>query len=434
MRIAYFDCFAGVAGDMIVGALLDAGLALADLERELAKLDVGGYRVEARKTEKNGISGTKFEVVTEEANVSRSAAEIVRIVEDSALDEDVKRASVAILQTLARVEAKIHNASIDEIHLHEVGGLDAIVDVVSSVAGLKLLGIDEVRASSIHVGTGFVECAHGTIPVPAPATLALLEGVPVMSRGIESELATPTGVAIIRTLAAGGGGLLWGGKLPDGSELITESAGEPWAGGFGPMPAMRVETTGYGAGSRDLPIPNLLRVTIGQADSAYEADEVVLIETNIDDMSPEVIGYVCELLLSRGALDVYTTSVFMKKNRPGTLLSVLARPAEENAVVATLFEETTTLGVRIGRLRRQKLARETVEVDTRFGSATVKVSRRDGRIANVAPEYESVRKIALQRGVPLKDVYDEVTRTAKDALDDNGGGMQSQLDTEDAEA
>jgi len=420
MKIAYFHCFAGVAGDMIVGALLDAGLELADLERELAKLDVGGYRVEARKTEKNGISGTKFEVVTDEADVSRSAAEIVRIVEDSVLDEDVKRASVAILQTLARVEAKIHNASIDEIHLHEVGGLDAIVDVVSSVAGLKLLGIDEVRASSIHVGTGFVECAHGTIPVPAPATLALLEGVPVVSRGIESELATPTGVAIIRTLAAGAGALL------------TESTAEPGAGGFGPMPAMRVETTGYGAGSRDLPIPNLLRVTIGQADSAYEADEVVLIETNIDDMSPEVIGYVCELLLSQGALDVYTTPVFMKKNRPGTLLSVLARPVQEDAVVATLFRETTTLGVRIGRLRRQKLERETVEIDTRFGPVVVKVSRHDGRIANAAPEYESVREIALERGVPLKDVYDEVARAARDALDDKGGLGQLPPEGEEA--
>ena len=428
MRIAYFDCFAGVAGDMIVGALLDAGLKLPDLERELAKLGIDGFTVAATKTERNGISGTKFEVVTEEENVSRSAAEIVRIVEDSSLDEDVKRTSAAILLTLAGVEARIHNASVDTIHLHEVGGLDAIVDVVSSVAGLKLLGVDEVRASRIHVGTGFVECAHGTIPVPAPATLALLEGVPVVSRGIEAELATPTGVAIVRTLAAGGGELL------EDTELGTGNGGRLRIGGFGPMPAMRVETTGYGAGSRDLPIPNLLRVTIGQADSVYEADEVTLIETNIDDMSPEIIGYVCELLLSQGALDVYTTSVFMKKNRPGTLLSVLARPAEENSVVATLFKETTTLGVRMGRLRRQKLARETVEVDTRFGSATVKVSRRHGLIANVAPEYESVRKIAVQRGIPLRDVYDEVTRAAKDALDDDGGDGQSRLSTEDAEA
>jgi uncharacterized protein (DUF111 family) len=428
MRIAYFDCFAGVAGDMIVGALLNAGLELADLERELAKLDVGGYKVEARKTEKNGISGTKFEVVTEETNASRSAAEIVRIVEDSSLDEDVKRASVAILLTLARVEAKIHNASVETIHLHEVGGLDAIVDVVSAVAGLKLLGVDEVRASSIHVGTGFVECAHGTIPVPAPATLALLEGVPVVSRGIEAELATPTGVAIVRTLAAGGGEPITEGT----AESITESAAEPRAGGFGPMPAMRVETTGYGAGSRDLPIPNLLRVTIGQADSAYEADEVVLIETNIDDMSPEVIGYVCELLLSQGALDVYTTSVFMKKNRPGTLLSVLARPVEEGAVVATLFRETTTLGVRVGMLRRQKLERETVEIDTRFGPVVVKVSRHDGRIANAAPEYESVREIALLRGIPLKDVYDEVARAARDALDDKGDRSQPSSEGADA--
>jgi uncharacterized protein (TIGR00299 family) protein len=294
--------------------------------------------------------------------------------------------------------------------------------------GLKLLGIDEVRSSTIHVGTGFLECAHGTLPVPAPATLALLDGVPVVSRGIEAELATPTGVAIIRTLAAGVGELI----SESAAGFITGSAAEPRAAGFGPMPAMRVETTGYGAGSRDLPIPNLLRVTIGQADSAYEADEVVLIETNIDDMSPEVIGYVCELLLSQGALDVYTTSVFMKKNRPGTLLSVLARPAVEDAVVATLFKETTTLGVRIGTLRRQKLERETVEIDTRFGPVVVKVSRHDGRIANAAPEYESVREIALLRGIPLKDVYDEVARAARDALDDRGGVTQPPPEGEEA--
>jgi len=402
MKIAYFDCFAGVAGDMIAGALLDAGLLLPDLDRELAKLGLGGFRVETRKTEKNGIAGTKFDVITEDTNVSRSAAEIVRMVEDSVLDEDVKLTSAEILMALARVEARIHNASVDDIHLHEVGGIDAIVDVVSAVVGLKLLGVDEVRASPIHVGSGFIECAHGTLPVPAPATLALLEGVPVVSRGIDAELATPTGVAIIRTLAGASGS-------------------EPGTGGFGPMPAMRIEATGYGAGNRDLPIPNLLRVIVGWADATNDSDEVTLVETNIDDMSPEIIGYVCELLLSRGALDVYTTPVFMKKNRPGTLLSVLARPADEDAVVATLLEETTTLGVRIGRLRRQKLARETVEVDTRFGSATVKISRRDGRVANIAPEYESVREIAIARGVPLKDVYEEVTRAARAAVNSAEG-------------
>ena len=393
MRVAYFGCFAGVAGDMIVGALLDAGLDLPDLERELAKLGVGGYRVTAHKTERNGISGTKFEVVTEDDKTSRSAAEIVKVVEESSLDEDVKRTSVEILMALANAEARIHNASIEQIHLHEVGGIDAIVDVVSSVAGLKLLGVEDVRSSSVHVGTGFIECAHGTLPVPAPATLALLEGVPVFSRGIDSELATPTGAAIIRTLV---------GPTP--------------GGGFGPMPAMRVEATGYGAGSRDLPLPNLVRVTVGQAEAADITDEVTLVETNIDDMSPEVVGYVCELLLSQGALDVYTTPVFMKKNRPGILLSVLARPADEDAVVATLFEETTTLGVRVGRVRRRKLAREIVDVETRFGPATVKVGKHGGRVVSVAPEYERAKAIAVEQGVPLKDVYEEIARAARAVL------------------
>jgi len=418
MRIAYFDCFAGVAGDMIVGALLDAGLALSELELELAKLPVGGFRVKARTVERGGVSGTKFDVVVEEEGVSRSAAEVVRIVEDSALDEEVRLASSEILMALARTEARIHGAELDDVHLHEVGGLDAIVDVVSSVVGLKLLAVDAVRSSAVHVGTGFVECRHGTLPVPAPATLALLEGVPVVSRGIESELATPTGVAVLRTLAGGDSAFPSAGRLRGNGEQT------PAADGFGPMPGMRVESVGYGAGERELPIPNLLRVTIGRAEGAGaadaepESDEVVLVETNVDDTSPEVVGYVCELLLSQGALDVYTTPVFMKKNRPGVLLSVLARPGDEDAVAATLLRETSTFGVRIGRLRRRKLAREVVEVDTRFGPVLVKVGTSGGRRVKAAPEYESVRKAALEHGVPFGDVFDEAARAAAGTTDE----------------
>jgi len=242
-----------------------------------------------------------------------------------------------------------------------------------------------VYASRIHVGTGFVQCAHGTLPVPAPATLALLEGIPAYSTGIEAELATPTGVAILKILARS----------------------------FGPRPAMRVDQTGYGAGGRELEIPNLLRVTLGQSDDrSFERDEVVLVETNLDDMNPELFGHVSDLLWRQGALDVTMTPIYMKKNRPGTLLSVLATPDRTEEIVSTLAAETTTLGMRIGRVERRKLARTSIAVETKWGKVGVKVSRVGDRIANVAPEYEDCRRIALEHGIPLKDVYDEVKSVA----------------------
>lgn len=388
MRIAYFDCFAGVAGDMIVGALLDAGLEFCDLESELGKLGVSGYEMTAARTERNGISGTEFRVETDEGETERTAAELVHIVEGSALDVDVKTRSAEILRDLARVEAGIHGKAVEEIHLHELGGLDTIVDVVAAIVGLRKLGIDAVYASRIHVGTGFVECRHGTLPVPAPATMALLEGIPVRSLGIESELATPTGVAILKGLA--------------------ES--------FGPLPPMRVSATGYGAGSRALPIPNLLRVSLGDLNDEHGADEILVVETNIDDMNPEFFGHVSELLLARGALDVYTTPVLMKKNRPGMVLSVLAPPDMLDEITGVLFTETTTLGIRIDRVARRKVPRETMTVETRFGRLTAKVSRFRSGAANIAPEYEDCRRAALGRGVPLRDVYEAVAAAVREAL------------------
>ena len=385
MRIAYFDCYSGVCGSMIIGALLDAGLELEWLRDELAKLGVSGYRLRAEKTEKCGISGTEFHVDTDEDVPHRSAAELLRIVDESDLDSDVKESTAAILTAVAQTEAKIHNRSMEEIHLHEVAGIDSIVDVVGSVLGVKKLGIETVYASRIHVGTGFVRCAHGTLPVPAPATLALLQGIPVYSTGIEMELATPTGVAILKILARS----------------------------FGPFPAMQVDRTGYGAGGRDLEIPNLLRVTLGQSDNrSFERDEVVLVETNLDDMNPELFGHVSDLLWRRGALDVTMTPIYMKKSRPGTLLSVLATPDRTEEIISTLAAETTTLGMRIGRVERRKLARASIDVETKWGKVRVKVSRVGDRVANAAPEYEDCRRIALEHGIPLKDVYDEVKSVA----------------------
>ncbi len=388
MRIAYFDCFSGVSGDMIVGALLDAGLDMAGLEAELSKLGLRGYSVSAGRVERRAIAGTKFLVETDETGHGRTVGEIMQILDLSALDDDVRSPAKAVIDEIAAAESRIHDRPVAELHLHETSGLDSIVDIVASIAGLKMLGIKAVFASRIHVGTGFVECAHGTLPVPAPATLALLEGVPVYSGGIESELATPTGVALLKALAQG----------------------------FGAMPEMKVETVGYGAGTRELAIPNMLRVVIGEmGDAAYETDEVVLVEANIDDMNPEFFGHASDLLWKRGALDVYMTPVFMKKNRPGTILSVLAPQDHLDEIVSTLFNETTTLGVRTTRVERRKLIRETVHVDTSFGRIGVKLGSSAGRVVSIAPEYEDCRRAALRCGVPLADVYDEAKAAARRA-------------------
>ncbi len=393
MKIAYFDCFSGVSGDMIVGALLDAGLDLQDLEAELLKLGLEGYSVSAERVGRGAITGTKFLVETDETGHGRTVGEIMQILGDSALDDDVRSSVRSVISEIAQVESRIHGTSADELHLHETSGLDSIIDIVASIVGLKMLGVEAVFASKIHVGTGFVECAHGTLPVPAPATLALLKGIPVYSRGIESELATPTGAALLRVLAQD----------------------------FGPVPEMKVEAVGYGAGTRELEMPNVLRIVIGDISSAtYETDEVVLIEVNIDDMNPEFFGHVSDLLWTRGALDVFLTPVFMKKNRPGTVLTVVAPQEHVDEIVSTIFSETTTFGVRMTKVERRKLTRELFCVETRFGKIGVKLGRTDGRVVTLAPEYEDCREAALRCGVPLADVYDEVRAVARETVRADG--------------
>lgn len=389
MRIAYFDCFSGISGDMILGALVDAGLDLGELESELGKLHLPGYQLAAEKVTRKGISGTKVSIEVQEGHGKRHLKDILESIEQSPLEDNIKSTSRRIFEELATTEAKIHDKQPKEVHFHEIGGLDSIVDVVGSLIGLKKLGIERVGASRIHVGTGFVECAHGTLPVPVPATLELLKGIPVYSRGIEVELVTPSGAAILKNVSRS----------------------------FGLMPEMTVETMGYGAGSRELEIPNLLRVCIGKADGGgYERDEVILIETNIDDMNPELFGYVSEKLLEQGVLDTYITPVHMKKNRPGTMLSVLIQPDKLDEVLSTLFAETTSLGVRIQSIERRKLAREIVSVKTRFGKIRVKVGRVGGAAKNIAPEYEDCKRIATEQGVPLKNVYDEARLATRELL------------------
>lgn len=392
MRTAYFDCFSGISGNMILGALLDAGLELEALKEALAELGLSGYEIEARKVLKRYIAGTLVDVKVQEEGVERHLGDILDILEESSLPGEIKETCGKIFTRLAEAEARVHGLDVEDIHFHEVGGLDAIVDVVGSVVGLALLGVEEVYSSAVHLGTGFVECAHGKLPVPTPATLELVKGVPTYGRDIEAELTTPTGAAIITTLACG----------------------------FGQAPLMAVEAIGYGAGHRDLPIPNLLRISIGEAtrpkERGYEEDVVTVVEANSDNMNPELYEHVMERLFEKGALDVFLTPIQMKKNRPAVKLSVLLREEDLSRVLDVLFDETTTLGVRLFEARRKKLSRESIVVETRYGEVGVKLGKLGDVVKNISPEYEDCRRIASQLGIPLKEVYEEAKRAAREAI------------------
>lgn len=389
MKIAYFDCFSGISGNMVLGALLDAGLELGALKKALAELKITGYKIEVRKVQKVGISGTLVNIKTKKESVERHLGDILGIIHGSNLPDDIKDRAEAIFIRLAEAEAKVHGVSIEEIHFHEVGGLDAIVDIVGSVLSLKLMGIENVYSSPLHLGRGFVKCAHGLLPVPSPATMELMKGVPTYGRDIEAELTTPTGAAIITTLA---------------KEFIR-------------APIMEVEAIGYGAGHRDLPIPNLLRVSMGEASEStgqsYEEDVVTLIEANIDDMNPELYEYVMGRFIDKGALDVFLTPIQMKKNRPAVTLSAIVREADLRGVLDVFFDETTTLGVRFSEIRRKKLSRLSIDVETEYGKIGVKVGKLGNVVKNISPEYDDCQRIALQLGIPLKDVYEAAKRAYK---------------------
>jgi uncharacterized protein (TIGR00299 family) protein len=386
MKLAYFDCFAGVSGDMILGSLVDAGVSLDDLRAGLAGLNLDGFELTASKAVKNGITGTQAKVTVEESPIHRHLPDIEKIIDGSNLPPDVKEKSIRVFRTLAAAEAEIHNTTPDKIHFHEVGALDAIVDIVGSLLGLSLLGVERVVASRVHVGSGFVECQHGKIPIPSPATVKILEGAPLFSTGIEAELTTPTGAAVLKT-------------------MVDQ---------FGPMPSMTVEATGYGAGCRDLKIPNLLRLIVGRTtDSDLETDQVTLIETNIDDMTPELLGYTLERLMDGGALDVWLTPIQMKKGRPATTLSLLADGDTVEALVNVVLSETSSLGVRLQTMERRKLSRRMHTVRTRFGEVRVKLAMMAGQIRQIAPEYDDCAEIARREKIPLTTVYDEVRRAAE---------------------
>jgi uncharacterized protein (TIGR00299 family) protein len=391
MKLAYFDCVAGVSGNMLLGSLVDAGLGLDTLQQGLARLHLSGYRIEARKVQKRGLAATFVQVHVQDDSTERHLSEILEVIAAADLPPRVRESATSIFRRLAEAEARVHGTSVEEVHFHEVGGLDAIVDIVGSVLGLHLLGVEGVLASALHVGTGSVRCAHGLLPVPAPATLELLKGVPTYGRDIEAELVTPTGAAILTTLAEG----------------------------FGAAPPLRVEQVGYGAGSRDLPFPNLLRVSIGATDGeaeGYEEDVVIVVETNIDDMNPEWYEQAMTRLFDAGALDVFLTPIQMKRSRPASQLTVIAPHGAVDKVLAALFAETTTIGVRLHSEQRRKLPRRIETVQTAYGRVGVKLAHYLGQVVNISPEHRDCQRIADERGVPLKEVYQAALSAARRQL------------------
>jgi hypothetical protein len=393
VRIAYFDCIAGASGDMILGALLDAGLAPDILQGVLDALGLSEARLSHCRVLKSGFSATKLDVVVGDDVPERHLSDIESLVQESELSQGLKARAIGVFRRLGEVEAGIHGTTLDEVHLHELGGVDTIVDVVGTLAALEAMEIDRVHASPLPLGRGFVRGAHGRIPLPAPATLALLEGVPVVGSDLDLELVTPTGAALLTSLA--------------------ES--------FGPIPIMTLTAVGYGAGSWDLPIPNVLRVLVGQSPGLSEetvTETLVKLETNIDDLNPEIYEHVMARLFQGGALDVFLAPVQMKKNRPGIWLHVLCRPEDAHALEAILFAETSTLGVRREIVGRHALKRSSQHVETVYGLVKVKIAEWGEGQVKASPEYEDCRRLAEAHGVPLRDVYRAVEAAVGQSLPD----------------
>jgi hypothetical protein len=425
MRIAYLDCFSGMSGDMFMGALMDAGVPARIFEETIAALNVGA-RLEISRVNRSGITATKADVYvgdekelprevfweqqaqktgphahghhhhhaqgTAEATPAphvhgRSLKEIKAIIRSAKISSAAQDTAIAIFEALGAVEGKIHNTPVEEVHFHEVGAVDAMVDIVCAAVGSEALGVEEWVCSPLNVGSGTAKCAHGVFPVPAPATVELLKDAPVYSSGLPVELVTPTGAAIIKVLARR----------------------------FGPFPAMKILKAGYGAGTRDFSgHANVVRITVGEVQPVLEThiseDTVSILEANLDDLNPQVFGYVMDRLLQEGALDAFGVPVQMKKNRPGVVLTVLARAEDAARLTSLILAETTTLGVRRREERRQTLERRWLTVATRWGDVRMKIASLNGSISNYAPEYEDCRRIAAQQHVPLKNVMQEAVR------------------------
>jgi pyridinium-3,5-bisthiocarboxylic acid mononucleotide nickel chelatase len=389
MKTLYFDCVSGASGDMILGALLDAGLPANVLRERLAALHLPGFELRVEKVEKCGITATQVDVVVDDDVPERHLPQLVAIVQGGDLPAHVVEKSIAVLYRIGEAEAAIHSSSLDHVHLHELGGIDTIVDVVGAVSGLDALGIERVRCSPIPLGRGFTNSAHGRIPLPAPATVALLRGAPVIGSEIQAETVTPTGAALLSTLSAD----------------------------FGAIPAMTLSAVGYGAGRKDFAIPNVLRVLVGESAAAGDSglQALVVLETNIDDLNPETYEYVMGRLFAAGALDVFLAPIQMKKNRPATLISVICWPSAAAALSDILFSETSTLGIRRYEVMRQALPRRSQTVETPYGPVRVKVAHWGDGQTKAAPEYEDCRKLAAQHNVPLREVYRAAVQATHEA-------------------
>ena len=414
MRVLYFDGFAGVSGDMIIGALLDLGVDLDRLKQQVESLGLSDYEISAERVRRSGIAATKFTVtVNEAAQPERTLADIRALIKGAGLGEQIERRAIRAFELLAEAEAHVHGTTAGHIHFHEVGAVDSIIDTVGAMIGLEMLGVDQFFASALRVGHGFVRSQHGQLPVPAPATAALLSGVPVYGGDIEGEFVTPTGAAIVTALC--------------------ES--------FGAMPAMKIDRVGYGAGSRDPEgFPNTLRLVLGEATGSTKArhtvvaplgesragdEQVVVIETNIDDMNPQAYGFVMERAFAVGALDVFLAPLQMKKERPGVLLTVLAKPDDAELLIDLLLRETTTLGVRYYNANRRTLDRVVESVATEYGAVRVKVARDGGRTLHFQPEYEDCKRLAEQARVPLLEVQDAARAAYRERLKSKPGEADS---------
>jgi len=383
--IIYFDCFSGISGDMILGALLDLGIDPEVFLKELKKIPLEDYEIKIQRKKKGFLEGTDVEIIFNDKKTHRHIKDLLDIVERSKLSKRVKDLSCETFIKIAKAESRVHNEPIEEVHFHEISGIDTIIDVVGSFLALELLNIDKVYSSPLPLGEGFIEISHGIIPVPAPATVELLKGIPVYSNGVRGELVTPTGAAIITTMTKD----------------------------FGPMPLMRIERVGYGTGKRDFNIPNLLRVFIGEKVKDVKEEKNLVIDVNIDDMNPQIYGYIIEKLFEKGALDVTITPIYMKKGRPGVLLSILIEPWKENDITEILFKETTTIGYRKYYVDKIMMDREIKEVETIWGKVRVKISRY-GSFVKISPEYEDCKRIAEERKIPLRQVMEEIEKRTLD--------------------
>jgi uncharacterized protein (TIGR00299 family) protein len=392
---AYFDCFSGISGDMTLGALIGLGVSVDWLKTELTRLPLKGFQLTVRTVVRNGIHANQVNIEVDDDGPSRDYQKIKSLLQESPLTEAVKSKSMNIFETLARAEAAIHACAIEEVHFHEVGGVDAIIDIVGTALCLEKLGIKKVIASKIPLGSGFVDCRHGKLPVPAPATIEILKDVPVYGTEASNELVTPTGAAIIASLADS----------------------------FGSLPEMSVKKTGYGAGQRELADrPNLLRIITGtplgpelDLKCNLQTDQIIILETCIDDMNPELFGFLMERIFEDGALDIYWIPVQMKKNRPGTMVQVLCKEDRKDNLIRRLLAETTSLGIRYYPAYRQVLARDQMTITTSFGEIRVKRIKDQEGNTRLIPEYEVCKEIALQNKIPLRVVYDTIAKEAAES-------------------